>query len=79
MYGGFNDDVTESSTGNNSPPNLYSFKSVAKFLWLLYSSCGRENLLVPILANFIGIIRKRSCRGKGRLDIKVGKISVSAI
>jgi len=42
MYGGFNDDVIESPTGNNTLQNLYTFKYVAKFLWLLYSYCGRE-------------------------------------
>lgn len=59
--------------------NLYTFKSVAKFLWLLYSCCGKGNLLVPILANVIGIIKKRSCRAKGRLDISAGKIPVPVI
>jgi len=34
---------------------------------------------VPILANVIGMIKKRSCRAKGRLDISAGKILGSVI
>jgi hypothetical protein len=66
-------------SGFSITQNLYNLKSAVRFSWLLYCYRGKGDLLGPILANVFGTIKTRSCRAKGRLELRAGKFLVSAI